>query len=98
MNLLEQVKSDWVLTDEQVEGITVLFHCYEYAKYEGHAFTLYLKDGQLYECNGSHCSCYGLEGQWSEEETSKEAVLYRLQYGTWYIDTTGLKEVLEGLN
>lgn len=27
-------------------------------------------DGKLYEVNGSHCSCYGFEGQWSPEETT----------------------------
>ncbi len=26
--------------------------------------------GTLYENHGSHCSCYGFEGQWSPEETT----------------------------
>ena len=26
--------------------------------------------GKLYETHGSHCSCYGFEGQWDLEETS----------------------------
>lgn len=37
----------------------------------------------LYEVNGSHCSCYGLEGQWEEEETTVEALAYRLTNGTF---------------
>ena len=28
------------------------------------------KDGNLYETAGSHCSCYGFEGQWNPSETS----------------------------
>jgi hypothetical protein len=30
------------------------------------------KTGQLFENHGSHCSCYGFEGQWKPEETSVE--------------------------
>jgi hypothetical protein len=34
-------------------------------------FLMYKKDdGNLYENRGSHCSCYGFEGQWEPEETS----------------------------
>ena len=29
-------------------------------------------DGKLYEVHGSHCSCYGFEGQFEPEETSIE--------------------------
>lgn len=28
--------------------------------------------GELYEVHGSHCSCYGFEGQWKPEKTTKE--------------------------
>lgn len=31
--------------------------------------------GVLYENHGSHCSCYGFEGQWEPEETSVEYLL-----------------------
>jgi len=27
-------------------------------------------DGKLYEVHGSHCSCFGLEGQWEPQEVS----------------------------
>lgn len=30
------------------------------------------KTKKLYEVHGSHCSCYGFEGQWKPEETSME--------------------------
>lgn len=47
----------------------ILFASYGGGSYEGDAFVLYRKDGKLYEVSGSHCSCYGLEGQWGPEET-----------------------------
>ena len=32
---------------------------------------------KLYECYGSHCSCYGFEGQLDLEETTEEALKFR---------------------
>ena len=65
----------------EFQDIEVLFASYEYAGYEGDAFVLFRKDGKLYEVNGSHCSCYGLEGQWEPEETTIEALEHRLKEG-----------------
>lgn len=46
----------------------VLFASYnECGGYDGDAWVLFEKDGQLYEVHGGHCSCYGLEGQWVPE-------------------------------
>ncbi len=59
-------------TDEEI-----LFASYGGGPYEGDAHVIYEKDGKLYEAHGSHCSCYGLEGQWSPEETSWEAINLR---------------------
>lgn len=59
-------------TDEQI-----LYARYESYGYEGSAFVLFERDGKLYEVNGSHCSCYGLEGQWEPEETSWAALAMR---------------------
>lgn len=42
-------------------------------------WVVFRKEDKLYEVHGSHCSCYGLEGQWSPEETSFEALLDRLE-------------------
>ena len=35
--------------------------------------------GKLYEMHGSHCSCYGFEGQFRLEETTIEALKSRVQ-------------------
>ena len=41
-------------------------------------FLLKDKDGKLYEVHGSHCSCYGFEGQFQLEETSVDALKFRI--------------------
>lgn len=55
----------------------VLFAAYVFYSYEGEAFVLFEVDGTLYEVNGGHCSCFGLEGQWEPEATSWEALSMR---------------------
>jgi len=60
--------------DRQPTEEELLFASYGGGSYEGDAFVLFRKDGKLFEVNGSHCSCYGLEGQWGPEETSIEAL------------------------
>jgi hypothetical protein len=73
----------------EFQGIDVLFASYEYAGYEGDAFVLFRKDGKLYEVNGGHCSCYGLEGQWEPEETTIEALEHRVKEGNLGSSTYG---------
>jgi len=65
------------------ENINILFASYSRANYSGNAWVLFEQDGKLYEVNGSHCSCYGLEGQWEPEEVSLKELEHRLLEGTW---------------
>ena len=60
----------------------ILFAYYGYEDYSGLSFVLYEQDGKLYEVNGSHCSCNGLEGQWSPEEVTIEQLQHRLTEGS----------------
>jgi hypothetical protein len=46
----------------------VIFALYEREGYEGTAYVIYYDQGKYYLNYGSHCSCYGLEGQWSPDE------------------------------
>lgn len=71
---MEQKLKEW-------EGINILFASYGYANYSGNAFVLFEKEGKLFEVNGGHCSCYGLEGQFDPEETTLEALRHRLIEG-----------------
>ena len=69
--------------DEIISDLTdaeILISEYE-GGYDGVAFVLYRKNGKLFEVNGSHCSCFGLEGQWAPEETSFGVLLNRNFYG-----------------
>ncbi len=67
-------------------GFKILLASYTYEDYSGDAFVLCKKDGVLYEVNGSHCSCYGLEGQWAPEATTKAALVARMRDGRLGID------------
>lgn len=78
----------------------ILLASYGSASYEGHAFVLFRRDGKLWEVNGSHCSCYGLEGQWEPEETTVEALRHRVKEGTLgeYDDNPFAAELLQVLD
>lgn len=65
------------------ENINILFASYSCDNYEGDAYVLFEREGQLFEVFGSHCSCYGLEGQFEEEESSLDAIEHRLLNGTF---------------
>jgi hypothetical protein len=79
---------DFGIDKSALEGSEVLLASYTYEDYSGSAFVLFRRDGKLYEVNGSHCSCHGLEAQsyrdnesrtqWEPEETSKEALEKRI--------------------
>lgn len=64
------VKDPTVLQDA-----TILMAIYETEWYQGDAFVLYIEDGKLYEVNGGHCSCYGLEDQWNPDEVLLEELV-----------------------
>ncbi len=84
---VEDVKSSFSNHDENYEKLNdvelkeeeVLLASYGGAAYEGDAIVIFERDGKFYEAHGSHCSCNGLEGQWSPEETTMEALVFRLE-------------------
>jgi hypothetical protein len=61
------------------DNVEIIIATYTYEDYSGSAYVLYhdTNDGKLYEVFGSHCSCYGLEGQWAPEEANIDALLMR---------------------
>lgn len=83
------------------ETRNILFASYNQANYSGDAWVLFEEDGELYEVNGSHCSCYGLEGQWEPEIVTLEELEYRLTNGSFGEDDWAKnnfrKELLEFL-
>lgn len=74
----DEIFDDFQLEQDKRTGIKILFASYGYANYSGDAFLIFTKDGKLFEVNGSHCSCNGLEHDWEPEETSINAIVIRL--------------------
>jgi hypothetical protein len=68
------------------ENITIIAAYYCYEDYSGYALVVFEQDGILWEVNGSHCSCYGLEGQWSPEKLLLEEFMQRPGYYTDFSD------------
>jgi hypothetical protein len=75
----EGVFNDFNEDDE----VNILFASYGNANYSGSAWVLFEQDGKLFEVNGSHCSCYGLENQWEPEEVMLEELENRLLNGSF---------------
>lgn len=75
--------ADFCEEESALDGAEVIVASYTYECYSGEAYVLFRRDGKLYEVHASHCSCYGLEDQWSPEETSAEEILFCLDRGTW---------------
>lgn len=79
------------------DNINILFASYSYENYSGDAYVLFEKNGKLFEVFGSHCSCYGLEGQFDPEEVSLEELNIRLLNGEFGVDSYSGNEFAEEL-
>lgn len=70
----------WVWSEFQIDPLpgTILHSYYSYEDYSGYGYVLYKDpDGVYWEVEGSHCSCNGLEGQWSPGEVTLDYLLNR---------------------
>lgn len=63
---------------------TVLFANYSNEGYDGYANVLFMDGTKLYYVEGSHCSCHGLETQWSPEEMSVEQIVHMAEHGNGF--------------
>ena len=90
-----------LLADFEIEnlgGYEVVLASYTYEDYSGEAYVLLKKGGKLYEVHGGHCSCYGLEGQFSPEEVDIHSIRHRVEKGTWGEEGKIKEYVLEALD
>ncbi len=90
-----QILIDFAKPADLLDEAEILVAAYEIdgSGYEGSAYVLYKKDGKLFEVEGSHCSCMGLEGQWEPDETTADTLRERIKRGgDWYIN--GVKEAV----
>ena len=78
----------WACFDvaEKDRTYKILFATYGYGSYDGDAWVLAEKDGQLFEVRGGHCSCYGLEGQFDPEPVVLKELENRLTKGSFLKD------------
>jgi len=81
---IEGLMRDYSIDPQDLEGVNIILADYSYQDYEGNSFVLFEKAGKLYEVNGGHCSCYGLEGQWEPEEVLLEELLNRAKNGYFH--------------
>lgn len=68
----------------------VIYAAYDLPGYEGYANAIYRNGDRFYWAYGSHCSCYGLEGQWDPEEYDARGLIEVLRRGNhWRLDDRG---------
>lgn len=79
------------------ENAQILFFEYSLGDYEGYAMGLYYdkKQKKYFEVYGSHCSCYGLEGQWEPGELNMAALELRFNEGHFYGSGGTLKNMYD---
>lgn len=65
---------------ECVDGV-IIYAAYEIDGYDGSAEVIFVKEGKFFHVSGSHCSCYGLDGQWEPEEMPVEALRHIVAKG-----------------
>lgn len=87
VKLWEEKKARMKAELQQWKDLNILFASYGQNNCSGDAFVLFEKNGELFEVNGGHCSCYGLEGQFTPEATTLEALAHRLTAGNMGTDS-----------
>lgn len=92
----DSIIEDYDAPKDALDGATVHLAWYGYGDYCGSSLVIYERNGNLYEVNGSHCSCYGLEGQWEPEETSWDALSKR-DLSEYYDGSDEANQVLKEL-
>ncbi len=78
---VEDVERDFGLEVGALKNVKVIVAAYDQPDYEGSAFVLLKRGRKYFEVNGSHCSCMGLEEQWSEEEVTLKELRHRVKEG-----------------
>lgn len=77
----KDVSSQFRLSDS-VREPTKIWAQYEIDGYDGCADVVFKVGRKWYHVKASHCSCYGLEGQWEPEELDVELFLKSVEDGS----------------
>lgn len=77
-------------------NLNILYAEYSNEDYSGNATVIFEQNGKLFEVHGSHCSCYGLDGQWSPESCTVEDVIARAENGQFsYVNCSEIRRAVE---
>ncbi|QQV89603.1 hypothetical protein SJ_185 [Proteus phage SJ_PmiM] len=64
----EDICHEFQIPTDVLDDKEIVLAYYDYEDYSGWATVIYMDiTGTFWEVHGSHCSCYGLEGQWEPE-------------------------------
>lgn len=74
---VDDVIKEYCISEKEMQNVEIIYAAYNTPDYEGYSQVIFIRDRKLYEVNGSHCSCSGLEGQWLPEETTLAALMFR---------------------
>jgi len=79
-----QMEKDFAIEPlpEETEIMFALYH--DPYGYSGEAFVIGREKGVLFFIEGAHCSCYGLEGQWSPDPTTAATLRHMNAQGTQF--------------
>lgn len=89
-NCWEDVSSQFSINETDQDKV-VLFAAYDVPNYEGYAMVIYIQNGKFYIVEGSHCSCYGLENEWTPDEMPLEALLRMADSGLGMLNKYNLE-------
>lgn len=71
---IDDIKRAYEITDDDLEGVEILYASYQTGVYDGSSLVLFKKDGKLFIVEGTHCSCHGLENQWDPVKTDEKTL------------------------
>jgi len=68
----DDVFREFQVSAQDQRGVHIIMASYECESYDGQAMVIFIRDGKFWLVTGGHCSCYGLEDQWSPEQLTVE--------------------------
>lgn len=87
------IAENFSILNDVNEPEEILAAVYNGGGYEGDACIIYREGDKYYIASGSHCSCYGLEGQWEPEEYTKSQLINYIHMANFYGATEKASEI-----
>jgi hypothetical protein len=81
---IDELKREYHLSDEDLQGVEILYAIYRTGCWEGQSLVLFKKDDRIFIVHASHCSCYGLQGQWDPIETNEKTLKMEIEAKSKY--------------